>query len=767
MKSIYDWYYQHDMFLVPLAGRAKKHKYKYPTLRKRREQGKLNVQYMRNMADTGNNIGILIGTDSPEMEIDGKSIAPIGRHVILDVDMHAEKAGYDSLARLQKAIDVEFEGKYPEVDTGNGGRHIIMKLSGARRNLAKKLTQFPEIELLSSGLAVAVGSVHPDTGMIYDWRFGYEWPGEIPDAPEELLNLYDTGEAPRIKRSDVATDGPSAPFFDLALETGYAPLFEDDRWAGAITGEDDRTWFLDPPYRSSKSKKSLHISKVNGLWYDQATGEGGGPVHLIERDEHGLVTRGSMSDTLAAACDKYSQLAGISTLADTIAAPALELIKGVSVASETDETDESYGHLLSWCRKKLVNDDNNVILFLQRHPDFRGKLGYNTRSANCCLMGPSPFDLDEKTQYPKTLHPSDILRVVTWFASEQKLSVSREKIEKLIRPICMDPYRSIQFDPFEDYLNSLKWDGTSRLDTFLIDAARVEDSAYMRDVSAKTLISAVARTYEPGCKVDTMPILVGPQGIGKSTLIRTLLPDPEYFSDHLPTLADKDAKAQIHGLVFLELGELDAFSRSDTTAIKNFVTVQVDRFRPPYGRAPENFPRTCIFIGTTNADDFLKDVTGARRFWPIEIEGHIDLESVARDRDQLWAEAVVRYNTGERWWLSGDALTGQVDAAEKHREIGSYETKISSYLEKRAGEVDESNTLICGKHPMYENGKRVRITMNEILDSALMIPIDRQNRGTTTEVGRAMRALGWKKIRARGSKSELMHFYESPDLQRK
>lgn len=209
------------------------------------------------------------------------------------------------------------------------------------------------------------------------------------------------------------------------------------------------------------------------------------------------------------------------------------------------------------------------------------------------------------------------------------------------------------FNPVVDYLNGLKWDGQSRLDELFTRYFNATNIEFARLTGPKFLIGMVARAMNPGCKRDEMPIFEGEQGAKKSTALNILAVD-EYFSDGLPNLHDKDAMQHLQGMWLIEIGELSALRKSEVEEVKRFITTRIDKFRPSYGRNTVERPRTLVFAGTTNSDTYLKDPTGARRFWPIAC-GQIDLDGLRRDRDQLFAEAVVRYRGGERWWLDGAA----------------------------------------------------------------------------------------------------------------
>jgi predicted P-loop ATPase len=173
---------------------------------------------------------------------------------------------------------------------------------------------------------------------------------------------------------------------------------------------------------------------------------------------------------------------------------------------------------------------------------------------------------------------------------------------------------------------------------------------YSELVFRKWLISAVARALRPACKADHVLILEGAQGAGKSTAIRILCGDA-YFGDSLPKLDSKDAADYVRGKWIIELAELSSVSKTEVEHVKAFITRTEEKFRPAYGRNEIAYQRRCVFIGTTNRTDYLRDETGNRRFWPIKLET-VDIKAIERDRDKIWAAAKSLYNAGEQWWLT-------------------------------------------------------------------------------------------------------------------
>jgi len=230
------------------------------------------------------------------------------------------------------------------------------------------------------------------------------------------------------------------------------------------------------------------------------------------------------------------------------------------------------------------------------------------------------------------------------------------------------------------------WDGVPRLETWLQTYLTVPDSEYARAVGPRWLISAVARIYEPGCRADHVLILEGAQGEQKSTAVRVLAVNPSWSTGRLSQLSNKDAMMEVAGVWLVEIAELDALSKAKTSAIKQFLTNPNDRFRPPYGKYVTRQSRQCVFAGTINppVGGYLTDITGNRRYWPVRCLDRIDLDALKRDRDMLWAEAVVQFKAGAPWWLETPELEALATAEQEARVIADpWEPMIRKLLDKR------------------------------------------------------------------------------------
>ena len=305
-------------------------------------------------------------------------------------------------------------------------------------------------------------------------------------------------------------------------------------------------------------------------------------------------------------------------------------------------------------QSRLLKEENgrvrktvaNAITIFAHDPRWDGVLAYDALSDRVVKLKDPPWHEDDA---PQDAGPSwtdaDITRAQSWCSREYKLDLG---VEAMGAAVWAASERHV-IDPLRDYFTGLRgtWDGVARVDTWLTVYLGVMGSAYVHAIGRRFLIGAVARALvsrhsSDGEKVDNVPILEGPQGLGKSTALRKLCPVPGLFFDSELAIGDKDADQALRGKFLIELPELSALSRHDFRVLKAFVTRQVDSYRPSFGRMSRDFPRRCVFVGTTNDEEYLKDPTGNRRWQPVRcgVVDAIDWAAIERDRDQLWAEAL-------------------------------------------------------------------------------------------------------------------------------
>ena len=346
--------------------------------------------------------------------------------------------------------------------------------------------------------------------------------------------------------------------------------------------------------------------------------------------------------------------------------------------SEPDKEDDG-----SWRRPPVMDVDaqgkpiksmKNLRTALERNPKLKGRLRLNLFSGRIDVDGELPWvrpgtaktwSDDDAAQLRIYLEPffgkiakNDILDAVAACASDQA------------------------YHPVRNYLNGLTWDGVPRLDTLLIDYLGAEDTPYTRAVTRKSFVAAVARIMTPGRKYDTMLVLVGEQGRYKSTVF--MIMGGDWFSDSLRTFGDKDSMETIQGTWINEVAEMQALAKAEINAVKMFLSKRSDYYRAAYGRYAIDRPRQCVFFGTSNTKECLTDTTGNRRFWPVDIDQQPRKKDVgselAKERDQLWAEAMAYWKLGEALYLPQDLEKEARTVQEAHREQHPWEGIIVDFL---------------------------------------------------------------------------------------
>lgn len=346
------------------------------------------------------------------------------------------------------------------------------------------------------------------------------------------------------------------------------------------------------------------------------------------------------------------------------------------ILREVQEDNVDWMKLLKVDRRGMfLQTIENVKLLLEHDISFRGKLALNLFTRTYMVLGRLPWENKFKKVRGWTDADTAFLREYL----ERIYGITAQgKIQDGLTVIM----EQNAFHPVRDYLGGLVWDGSPRLDTLLIDFFGVEDSDYIRAVSRKTFCAAVARILQPGVKFDNLLTLVGPQGVGKSTFVARM--GGKWYSDSFGSLKNNSAMEQLQGVWLMEVGELAGLKKAELEEVKHFFSKQGDSFRPAYGRFSLYFERECIFIPTTNIDDFMQDQTGGRRFWPVKVgRGHMDVftELTPGYVGQLWAEARQRYLEGEPLHLEAgvEAEAKVIQAA--HTEQHPLTPNILDFLE--------------------------------------------------------------------------------------
>lgn len=372
----------------------------------------------------------------------------------------------------------------------------------------------------------------------------------------------------------------------------------------------------------------------------------------------------------------------------------------------------------AWRTLDLVGNANNprprkskrnVGLILELDSRWRGTIYRNAFDGLIYVKGEPITDATETA-------------VAVWLDRVYGIDVATATISEVIRLVASRHERH----PVRDYLDGLAWDGVERCKRLLAGYMGGADTPLNRVLSRCFLVSCVARVRQPGCKVDTVLILVGRQGTRKSTALETLA-GHEWFSDSEIDMGSRDGYAGLCGVWIQELGELDSLNRKEAATAKAFLSGRRDRYRPAYGRNFVTVERQTVVVGSTNEETFLKDPTGSRRFWPAQV-GSIDIEALERDRDQLWAEAQALYAAGWTWWLWPEQATELQEASEKYQDEDVWEPMILDYVALQR-----------------------EVTVAEVLAHALKFEPDRMSKGAQMRVASVLQRAGMHKVRPRES----------------
>lgn len=633
--------------------------------------------------------------------------------------------------------------------SGGGGGHRLYRFPHAPASRCVA----PGLDLQGAGKYIVISPSRHASGGVYTWDLGQE-PGEIEvaDAPEWLVE--GTDEAQPRPRTDAGTAretvlgeafalagraGPVMPDGTMYVNCVQSHLHSDTRGRG----EDASTVIL-PPAGGSRfgGYKCLHGHCANLKWDDVVK----------------LLPKGCVVE----ADKKYPRLGVVPPPQDSspgevsASAPSPDL-----GTAEMREVTNKLHFKQAGKNYKIVSDIVNLNIILTYDPRWKGVLCYDEFGQVLRFMRQPPWHSDDAgKERSEVWTDEDTTRMDLWLRRNWALELPGEKIREGVYVVG----RRDSINPLTDYLDNLQWDGTPRLETWLATYGGAVDNQYNRVVGRKWMLSAVARAYEPGCKVDTCMILEGAQGKGKSTLLRMLSPDPAWFSDTPIEIGSKDAYVALRGKWIIELPELASLKKADLDRTKAFFSSPVDSYRPPYGREQVTVPRTAIFAGTVNLGEYLNDATGARRFMPIK-SGTIDIATLVEDRDQLWAEAVAIYKAWIArgrplseclWWPSQEELP-MFEVEQVNRQVAGtghpWTEAIAIWTQsQRAKEIIE---------------RRGYLLLREIAANALNIVDKDLDPHGMTSIGIIMvRELGWikKRVVVAGAKGWGYHPDPSKEL---
>jgi predicted P-loop ATPase len=439
-----------------------------------------------------------------------------------------------------------------------------------------------------------------------------------------------------------------------------------------------------------------------------------------------------------------------------------EETKKETVKSMLDKFDDSVvdDEDLDWVskldmdkNKGILNTRQNAVILIENDENLKGTIAYNLLAHSPESIKDLPWKKLNKRN--KLWRDADDSQLLLYLEKKYKVAFSENNLKRAVDVVADNN----SYHPIREYLDGIKWDGEPRIDSLLIDLFGAEDNPYTRAVTRKTLTAAVARIYEPGCKFDFMLTLVGKSGIGKSTLFDRL--GKNWFSDSAISLSGKDSFDQLQGVWILEMSEMASFKKAEVEQIKSYLSKRKDNYRMAYDRRVSEIPRQCIIVGTTNNKSFLRDKTGNRRFWIVEVN---EIKQKAWEIltneavDQIWAEAKHFYESGEKLFLSHELEQYAREVQAFHMEVDPKEDAIINYLDRLLPpnwndlstwerrefiQSDEENT-----ENLEDYQVRNKVCVHEILNEVFRINPAKADRFTSNEITAILENTeGWEKMK--------------------
>lgn len=502
-----------------------------------------------------------------------------------------------------------------------------------------------------------------------DWRDVRQWPA----CPAETISRPGGKQAdPTIKTGAV---GAFCRVYDIpAAIDKFLPGVYIDAGQGRLTYA-----------AGSTTAGAVLYDDDHFLYSHHSTDPAGGKLlnawDLVRIHRFGDLDADAAPGTPAASLPSWQQMRALAAADGPTAALLRQetvdhALDGFEAADDPQADTEDWQKQLARTQKgALACTTQNAWLILENDPALKGRIWLDTFADRLRCKGPFPWPSREGE---RDWADEDDAGVRWYLETVYQFSGTAKAADA----VSLTGSRHAK-DPVRSYLEGLTWDGTERLDRLFIDYLGAEDNSYTRAVTRKMLVAAVARCFRPGCKFDQICILSGFQGIGKSLLLSRL--GQGWFNDSITSFDGKEARESLRGVWIVELGEMTAFSRSESEAAKQFLSQTEDRYRAAYGRRTAQYPRRCVFFGTSNSLEFLRDTTGNRRFWPIDCSTERRTKLVHDDFtpevvDQVWAEAVVRYRAGEELILRDELYAAAVAEQQAHMERDPWQGQIAEFL---------------------------------------------------------------------------------------
>lgn len=378
----------------------------------------------------------------------------------------------------------------------------------------------------------------------------------------------------------------------------------------------------------------------------------------------------------------------------------------------------------------IVGDERNVLKALRKAPDLCGLIRYDEFALRVEFTRRPPW---RTVQAGEAWTDDDDTALMSYLQTNGIAVRGKNVVTDCVSLVAKD----CRVHPVREYLQSLNWDGTARIGGWLSRYLTAGgDTDYLSAIGRCWLISAVARVRRPGCKADHVLVLESGQGTFKSTSAAILAVHPAWFADNVGDVRNKDAALQLSGKWIIELSELSNIRRAEVEAVKGYLSRTQDVFRPPYGRRAVTVPRQCVFIGTTNEREYLRDRTGNRRYWPVHCQ-RIDLAALERDRDQLWAEAVHCFEAGHRWHLEGNAA----ELAVVEQDSRLLQTELDASVAEYLTEAEERGQTEVTTREVFARALNLDPTSDKYAEQAVRLGV---------QVAAAIEAAGWSRVGTQG-----------------
>ena len=510
-------------------------------------------------------------------------------------------------------------------------------------------------------------SLDPDTVLAKytDWHNSAEWPvskrqqtvvqREIKKQADPLTKPGTVGAFCRTYSITSAIDTFISDVYKPSTMSGRYDYVPADSQAGVVI-YDDRFAF------------SHHAT-------DPACGKLMNAFDVIRIHKFGGLDAKADEDTAASQLPSFKAMQEFAVQDEQVKIQLAKERQNLAMTEFDAAEDENWQTLLELDKTGAVKDTLTNIANIVRHDPNLKSVVFNEFKSVVDVIGLLPWK-----QVKPGWNDSDVANAKLYFERVYGIWSPTKFKDALLAVVASERI----YHPIKEYFSGLEWDGTERLDTLLIDYMGAEDTLYTRAVTRKTLCAAVARIYEPGVKFDSMLVLNGPQGMGKSTFYSIL--GRQWFSDSLSIsdMRDKTAAEKLQGYWVLEIAEMNGIKKVDVETVKSFITRVDDKFRQAYGTVVESHPRTNIIVGSANSESgFLRDITGNRRFWPVNVNAcgkyhPWELTEV----DQVWAEAIERYRAGEELYLKGEAASQAYKAQQDAMETDDREGIVQDYLER-------------------------------------------------------------------------------------